>query len=216
MIFMEKDKKVALCFLAASIIAPTAVFVTVIASGMNLGDAFLYGIGAYTALPLLILLVYIWMSRNAPRKTRVCTIIAIPVITGALVIACAISSLVVLGSGSVSANIDDKGLEVSAPFVDEKISYQDIDSVELRNDVDYGSRRAGYAGKNLLSGNFRNDEFGNYKLAIHRSTSECIVVHHSSGILLFNLDSSDDTERFYDDLSSRIPETWHSQQEGEN
>lgn len=213
---MEKNKKIALYFLAASILAPTAVFVAVIASGMNLGDAFLYGIGAYTALPILILLIYMWISRNAPRKTRVYTIIAIPVITGALVVACAISSLVVLGSGSVSASLDDKGLEVSAAFVDEKISYQDIDSVELRNDVDYGSRRAGLADKNLLSGNFRNEEFGNYKLAVHRSTDECIVVHHSDGILVFNLDSSDDTERFYDDLSSRLPEAWHSQQEGEN
>ncbi len=199
---MEKDKKIALYFLAASILAPTALFVTVIASGVNLGDAFLYGIGAYTALPLLILLVYMWISRSAPRKMRVYTIIAIPVITGALVVACAIGSLVVLGSGSVSANLDDKGLGVSAPFVDEEISYQDIDSVELRNDVDYGSRRAGYAGKNLLSGNFRNDEFGNYKLAVHRSTDECIVVHHDGGILVFNLESSDDTKRFYDDLSS--------------
>ncbi len=203
---MDKDRKVALYFLVASILAPTAVLVIIIDSGMNLGAAIRYGIIAYGMLPLLILFIYMRISRNAPRKIRVYTIIAIPAITGALVVACAIGALIVLGSESVSADLDDEGLDVSAPFVDERISYQDIDGVELERDIDYGSRRSGYAGNELLSGNFRNDEFGNYKLAVYKSTDECIAVHHSGGILVFNLDSSDKTERYYNDLLSRIPE----------
>lgn len=153
----EKNKKVALCYLAASILVLTAVLVFLITPGMNLSDALLYGL----ALPLLIFIVYILISRNASRKIRLYTIIANPTIPVALLIACAIvgAFFILWVGGSVSADLEDRELEVSAPFVDEEIAYQDINKVELRNDVDYGSRRSGYAGNNVLSGNFKNDEF---------------------------------------------------------
>lgn len=202
---MEKDKKVALYFLAASILAPTALLVAIIALGVDLGGVLPYILVAFSVLSFSILIVYMQISSNASYRIRRYTMIAIPSIAGALFIAFVIVTFFLLGSGSVSADLDDGGLDVSAPFVNEHISYQDMDRVELRSDVDYGSRTSGYAGNDLLSGNYRNDEFGSYKLAIQKSTSNCIVVHHSDGILVFNLDSSDNTERYYNDLLSRIP-----------
>jgi hypothetical protein len=69
--------------------------------------------------------------------------------------------------------------------------------------MDHGSLKFGYKTGKMMGGDFRNDEFGDYMLAIHRATDQCIVVQHDDGILVFNLYSSEETERFFNDLRSR-------------
>ena len=109
-----------------------------------------------------------------------------------------------MGLGHVNAVLESDHLHVDAVMVDENIAYTDIDSVELRDNMDYGSRVGGYGGTDYLSGKFRNGEFGNYRLAVHKNVSECIVVHHQGSVLVFNLGSNAETEAFLADLSSRI------------
>ncbi|MBI0584391.1 MAG: DUF3784 domain-containing protein [Methanomassiliicoccus sp.] len=108
------------------------------------------------------------------------------------------------GSGSVSASLEDDGLQVNAPFVDEHIPYDDITAVELRGSFDNGRRVGGFGGSDISSGNFQNDEFGRYVLARFNNVESCIVVHHSGGVLVFNLDTADGTARMHDDLRSRL------------
>ncbi len=107
-------------------------------------------------------------------------------------------------AGHTDASLDDDSLTVKAFMVNEDIAYTDITLVELREDVGYGSRVAGYGGATYLSGKFMNDEFGKYTLAVKKSTSECIVVHHTGGVLVFNLENNGDTETFHADLLSRL------------
>lgn len=204
---MKNDSKVDIYYLTASILVPTIILIAFIASGMDLGNALLYGIVAYGVLPPFVLIIYLLRNKDVSQKKRFRVTMAIAVVTGVMLVICVVSTIVALGSESVSTDLNARDLRIEAPFVDESVPYQDINGLELRNDVDYGSRSSGYAGDHLLSGNFRNDEFGNYKLAVHKATDECIVVHQGGGILVFNLDSSDKTEQFYDDLSSRISET---------
>lgn len=109
-----------------------------------------------------------------------------------------------IGSGSVSASLEHDALQVNAPFVDEHIAYGDIRSVELRQTFDDGRRVGGFGGSEVSSGNFLNDELGRYTLARYNAVESCIVVHHTGGVLVFNLDSSDTTERMYGDLLSKL------------
>ncbi len=111
---------------------------------------------------------------------------------------------VMMLAGHTDASLDDDSLTVKAFMVNEDIAYSDITLVELRENVDYGSRIGGYGGADYLSGKFRNDEFGKYTLAVKRSVSESIVVHHANGVLVFNLESNEATEAFHADLLSRL------------
>jgi len=109
-----------------------------------------------------------------------------------------------IGSGKVSASLDPDGLQVSAPFVNEKVPYEDITSVELRASFDDGRRVGGFGGTEVSSGNFQNSELGRYVLARYNSVPNCIVVHHAGGVLVFNLDTVDDTTSMYHELLTKL------------
>ena len=107
-------------------------------------------------------------------------------------------------AGHTDASLDDDSLTVKAFMVNKDIAYTDITLVELREDVQYGSRVGGYGGSDYLSGRVLNDEFGKYWLAVKKSTTNCIVVHSTYDTLVFNLDSNEATAAFYADLNSRL------------
>ena len=127
----------------------------------------------------------------------------------AIVAICVVSVVVVVAvmmvSGHVSASMDDDGLEIDATMMHEDIPFDEISRVELRDDVDYGTRTGGFGGMDISSGNFRNDEFGDYRLAIHNGVGLCIVVHATDGdVVVFNLADREYTESFYHDLLDRL------------
>jgi hypothetical protein len=111
---------------------------------------------------------------------------------------------ILVGSGSVSASLEGESLHVNAPMVNEQISYRDVTAIELRNSYDDGHRIGGFGGTVVSSGHFQNDEFGTYILARYNSVGTCIVVHHTNGVLVFNLDSTVKTTQLYNDMRSSI------------
>ena len=109
-------------------------------------------------------------------------------VLGAIITAVIVIVLVLVApAGGVDASLQDDGLKVDAPMVNKLIPYDQIDSVELRDDLDIGRRVGGFGGTNIRSGNFNNDEFGRYVLASYNDVPLHIVVRHSGGILAFNL-----------------------------
>lgn len=106
--------------------------------------------------------------------------------------------------GHVDAWMNEDSLEVDATMMHEEIPYEDIDSIELRDDVSYGVRVGGLGNANYLTGNFKNDEFGKYRLAVHTSTDVCIVVHTAEKVVVFNLGSDEETKEFHDRLQQRV------------
>lgn len=142
-------------------------------------------------------------SEKASKSHRSLKYAMIAMVVVGIVIAVAVVALVMIG-GHVSVGMDDDSLEIDATMMHQDIAFSDISSVELRDDVDYGMRVGGYGGADISSGNFRNSEFGNYRLALHNGVDLCIVVHHSGGVTVFNLDSEQSTEDFYHRLSAAI------------
>ncbi len=139
-------------------------------------------------------------ARKVDRKTY-----AILGVLGVIVVVVVIVLvLVVSGSGSVSASVGSESVHVTAPFVDQNITYSDISSVELRDHFDDGRRVGGLGGTEVNSGRFRNDELGNYILARYNAVESCIVVHHTGGTLVFNVDTVDGTVQLYDYLQAKL------------
>lgn len=132
------------------------------------------------------------------KGARLTAVIAITLVAVAAIV------IVAFGAGHVNASLDDSTLHVDAVMVNENIAYTDISLVELRDDVSYGSRAMGYGGMDYLSGTFKNDEFGRYTLAVHSNNAKCIVVHHSGGVLVFNLGDDAATASFYTDLLAKL------------
>ncbi len=172
-------------------------------TGDEVATAAVYdGLRAHTdAEPLKVSKEVCERNKEAVRRSRRNVIVLSAVSVIAIV---ALVLGVTLMAGHTDASLDDDSLTVKAFMVNKDIAYSDITLVELRDDVDYGSRVAGYGGAEYRSGKFMNDEFGKYTLAIKRSTSESIVVHHTGGVLVFNLESNGATETFHADLLSRL------------
>ncbi len=122
----------------------------------------------------------------------------------ASVIIILIAVFLFIASGSVDAQLEPDALWVKAPLVDEHVLYENMTSVELRDHFDNGRRVGGFGGTEVSSGNFRNDEFGNYVLARYNSVERCIVVHHSDGVLVFNLSTVEGTSQQYEELRSKL------------
>ncbi len=132
-----------------------------------------------------------------------------PMITTWIAIAVMIVGVIGLSIGTtkgsdIQAYLNEKGLRVTGPLLDVSVPYEKMKDIELRRDVDYGARIAGYAGIDTIGGNFVNKEFGRYKVGTYLSTPVCIVVSYGKKrTLVFNIDSYAGTEQFYQDLTMK-------------
>ena len=82
-------------------------------------------------------------------------------------------------------------------------TYRDAESIELRDDLknfDQGEMVDGKENRQVLSGTFRNSEFGEYQLHIEKKLNNYIVVHDANGVLVFNIESDETTKILYENL----------------
>jgi len=111
-------------------------------------------------------------------------------------------------SRKTAADLRYDGLHVRGAMLHIKVPYGNIHSTELRDGggrFDYGIRIGGYGGIDRLGGNFRNKEFGNYKLSVKISVQSCIVVRHGDNkVLVFNLETAEETVKFHGELKRTV------------
>jgi hypothetical protein len=113
--------------------------------------------------------------------------------------------IIMIGSGSVNAEMDDERLHIDAPMVSVSIGYDEIFSLEVRENMDLGYRVSGFGGTKVLSGYFNNSEFGDYTLACYKDVKTYIVVKPKEGkMIVFNLDTAEGTLEFYRELVDKM------------
>jgi hypothetical protein len=104
-----------------------------------------------------------------------------------------------------SIRTDNTKVTVKALFFNETIEYKDIEDIEIRSDIDYGTRHAGSDFIWVKTGIFSNKEFGNYKCALFSSQKEAIVVKKKDGsYVVFNTKNSDELEDLVNTIKSRM------------
>ena len=84
---------------------------------------------------------------------------------------------------------------------DHFFSYKDADSIEMFSDLksfDKGELVEGTEKRGVISGTYRNSEFGEYQLHVQTKLNNYIVVHDASGVLVFNVESDETTSQLYD------------------
>ncbi len=139
--------------------------------------------------------------QKAARKSNQSTKRAFTIIMGVILASVALIVAVSMTSGHVDVTMDDDSLEIDASMMKEDIQYSDIQYVELREDMNYGSRIAGLGSMKVLSGNFSNDEFGKYRLAVYRDNPLSIVIHTTDMTCVFNLESKTETMDIFNKLN---------------
>ena len=138
-------------------------------------------------------------KKSKRRLIIVCSISAVAAI--ALVVGIVLS----MTMGSVNVTLTDSDVEIDASLKSEiSIPYSDITYIELRTDIDYGHRVIGTSTSKVLIGDFDNDEFGRYTLAVYKDTSKAIVIHTAEEVYVTNLSDDGSTEELYQDLLTRI------------
>ena len=155
--------------------------------------------------------VTIPVRRIAPENRKKENRTAVIIITISL-IATVILTAFVLTDGDIDVDITDDDITVNGPMVNVTIDYANLDridgktmKIEFRYDFDAGSRTMGYGTLRVQSGNFNNEEFGDYKLATYTGTKAFIIIQYNDGsVLVFNQQSVEETEKVFDDFMSRL------------
>jgi len=110
---------------------------------------------------------------------------------------------VLLFTGGVKADMSDTDIAVSSSLSKKTISYSDITGLELRTQLDKGSRTFGTGSARISSGSFRNTEFGAYKLFVYNAVDAYVVIHCGNEVTVFNMETIEKTQAAYSSLRAK-------------
>lgn len=91
------------------------------------------------------------------------------------------------------------------------IVYQEVTRIEYREELDYGSLLDGVGDGKEKSGQWENDEFGQYLLCVNAKVKPCIVLHTAEQTMVINFESQQSTRALYDALVEQINAILHPQ-----
>ena len=128
-----------------------------------------------------------------------------------VIAALVIGGVVVLGIvllmfvGTLSFTVGDEALEIGTTFGGGMtLDYDDIESMEYRNENVGGMRVSGFASSKLLYGWFRNDELGNYTRYTYTGSEATIVIRTEDSVIVIADDTADTTKTLYDAIEQKM------------
>ena len=113
--------------------------------------------------------------------------------------------VVVMFTGSITFELSEDALTVDSNFYSPlTVSYEDIDSIELREGKATGHRDWGYGSARLLMGGFSNEEFGGYTRYTYTFSDSYIVIKAGKNVLVIADKNAEYTEILYNNLCKKI------------
>ena len=112
---------------------------------------------------------------------------------------------VVMFVGDVSVTFEEERIVVEASFSETlNIPYENIDSVEFREEFAAGSRYMGFGSPTLSTGIFQNEEFGRYTLYAYTRGEGCVILRQGDNVLVIVGKTLEETKAIYDTLTEKI------------
>lgn len=112
---------------------------------------------------------------------------------------------ILMFTGNIQCEFNEDHLKIDATYWKyATVGYEFIDSVELREDFDFGSRNYGYGSAKLSLGNFKSEEFGNYTLYAYTKCDSAVVIKSGEHILVITGKDAAETQVLYNSLIARI------------
>ncbi len=135
-------------------------------------------------------------------SNKVATVIVLVIVAIIVVFA-----LIVSFSGEIEVDCDEAAFTVEASFYgDITVKYDDIDSIEYRENDDPGQRVAGFGSAKLLMGQFKNEEFGSYTRYSYTKCDACIVLTLKDRVIVISGEDAYDTKDIYEDILDNMVE----------
>ena len=113
--------------------------------------------------------------------------------------------MVLMVTGDITCTVEADLLRIEASYaVDLMISYGEIESLELRESFDKGSRNFGFGSPRLSVGAFENAEFGRYTLYAYTACDSVILLRSGDEVLAINGKTAEDTRALYEALLRKV------------
>lgn len=126
-------------------------------------------------------------------------IFSIIIITAVVVLVIA-----VMFTGRLEYEYNDTSFTVSSPYWSSiAVDYDDITSIEYRENEDKGTRTSGYGSPILLMGQFHNDEFGYYTRYSYTKCDSCVILTVNDAVLVVSGKDDFQTKAIYAELLTR-------------
>ena len=84
------------------------------------------------------------------------------------------------------------------------VVYEEITGIEYREELNYGTMLDGIDDGNEKSGQWQNDEFGQYLLCVNTKVKPCIVLRMEKQLLVINFESRRSTQALYEALLEQM------------
>lgn len=112
---------------------------------------------------------------------------------------------VLMFTGDVDIKFAEETFRIEATYwSDLEVNYEDIDSIELREEKISGNRVYGFSTARLSLGNFQNEEFGSYTRFAYTNRESCIVLRSGDQVLVITGKDNSETEQWYEQLLEHI------------
>lgn len=120
-----------------------------------------------------------------------------------LVLAILFAALIpLMFTGNITVEYGNAGFKIVADyFEDLTVGYNEVDSVELVEDFDRGTRVYGFGGSKLLMGTFESDTYGKYTLYAYTKCDYGVVVRSGEKTLIITGKDKAETEKIYEKLN---------------
>lgn len=122
-----------------------------------------------------------------------------------------ISIVVVIGvgiimfTGSVSIEFFDNSLTAKSFMASSiTVEYKDIENIQYKKDIELGSRTWGVGSFKIQAGNFKNDEFGKYKLYSYANCHDYVVIKTKDTYVVLNDVDEEKTKTTYEKIQQLI------------
>ena len=134
------------------------------------------------------------------KKISVAVMVAISVVV-------AIVLIIMMFTGNIETTLNDTSLCVKASFSgDLVLDYEDIDSIEYRENGVDGQRLMGIGSARLLIGTFSNSEFGTYTRYTYTGDAPCVVIKANERVIVVGASDEQTVKQIYDRILSEISE----------
>ncbi len=108
-------------------------------------------------------------------------------------------------TGNITYGFQEDSLTIHSSFREDlTVAYERIASVELREDMEGGSRVWGVSNFRMNCGTFEHEELGTYTRYTYRSCPSVIVLRNADAVLVLNAKTEAETAELYQELQNRM------------
>lgn len=112
---------------------------------------------------------------------------------------------VLMVTGNIELQYNDADFQIIASYSDDlTVKYEEIDSIEYRENFDIGSRYMGFNSARLSTGTYKNEEFDKYTLYAYTGGKGAVVLKKGEAVLVIMGKSAAETKQIYETLAAKI------------